>query len=866
MDDLIKTIEQSALQTVMVDGSDLSGLAGLHSKFQSISEIASSSNQAPPDVLEVIRQASTATAGLIEKIILAEIPDVDDAIATITTAANTLQQLILQISQGKGFNGISFPAELGIVLPAEAAPKAAKTRFSITLPDNVDEDIFNEFVANLPHVLDSLEATILNAEQDNTAENRAAIKAILHNLKGESALMGLTEMSSLCHESESLLVNATQVFPAEKLFANKDWLQKACSVLQGKEVDAEIETPTETITPVDSGIAPAAALPNGESLIIAEGDIPLVMDFVGESNEHLETAESHLLSIEENPQDDDTLNAIFRSFHTIKGVAGFLNLKQIGSLAHATENLLDLGRKGTLVLNPACIDVLFEAIDLTKQLLAELLKAVESHQPILNHNQVGSLIERIKACSAGAEPEARIGEILIEKGVPQQEVRQALKEQRTVFPEKKIGEILVAKSVTDPETVSEALNEQETSKDRRMARMEKKAAAGESTVKVTTSRLDALINMVGELVIAQSMVSQDLCTNIQMDRRLARNTRHLEKITRDLQDLTMSMRMVPVQGVFQKMTRLVRDLSRKSNKQVEMFMTGAETELDRNVVEVIADPLVHMIRNSVDHGIEPPDERRAAGKNPSGRIGLHAFHQAGNIVIEISDDGRGLNREKILQKAIESGIVREGQELTDSEIHHLIFHAGLSTAEKVTDISGRGVGMDVVRKNIESLRGRIDIISEPGKGSTFSIRLPLTLAVIDGQIVTVGKEKFIIPTISIEQSLKPQPGQITDVQGKRAQVIKVRNQLLPLVKLHQLFGIAATYTDPCDSLVVVAVDGLNRCCLQVDSLLGQQQVVIKSLGDFFGSLKGVSGGAIMGDGNVSLILDVPGLIQLAVNS
>lgn len=324
----------------------------------------------------------------------------------------------------------------------------------------------------------------------------------------------------------------------------------------------------------------------------------------------------------------------------------------------------------------------------------------------------------------------------------------------------------------------------------------------------------------------------------------------------------MSMRMVPIAGVFQKMARLVRDLSRKADKKVDFVTEGEDTELDRSIVDKIADPLVHMIRNSVDHGIEPADDRKAAGKAVTGRIGLRAFHQAGNIVIEITDDGKGLDRDRILKKAIDNGIVEPDQELSDEEVFKLIFHAGLSTAQKVTSVSGRGVGMDVVRKNVESLRGKIDITSTQGKGTTFTIRMPLTLAIIDGQIVKIGDERFIIPITSIIESLRPTTEQISSVQGQGELVI-VRGQLMPLIRLYSLFDILPKSEDPAESLVVIVEENNNKCCLLVDELLGQQQVVIKSLGTGLGHVKSASGGAIMGDGRVSLILDVPGLIESA---
>jgi two-component system chemotaxis sensor kinase CheA len=326
--------------------------------------------------------------------------------------------------------------------------------------------------------------------------------------------------------------------------------------------------------------------------------------------------------------------------------------------------------------------------------------------------------------------------------------------------------------------------------------------------------------------------------------------------------LSMSMRMVPIHGVFQKMARLVRDLSRNAEKDVTFATQGEDTELDRSIVDKIADPLVHMVRNSVDHGVEPKAERVAAGKTPTGRVELRAFHQAGNIVIEIEDDGRGLNKDKILKKAIDNGIVEAGQELSDEEIFKLIFHAGLSTAEKITSVSGRGVGMDVVKKNIETLRGKIDISSTLGKGTVFTIRLPLTLAIIDGQIVSVGNDRYIIPINSIVRSLRPSAEQLSSVQN-RGEMVMVRGQLLPLVRLYKLFNTVPATEDPTKSLLMVVEEDNNKCCLLVDELLDQRQVVIKSLGEGLGAARGVSGGAIMGDGRVSLILDIPSLMKLA---
>ncbi len=583
--------------------------------------------------------------------------------------------------------------------------------------------------------------------------------------------------------------------------------------------DVPLPAPTVTSTPEAPTSEPAPASIDAEPTLGAD-DVPLVLEFITEANGHIESAEAQVLKLEEHPEDSEAVNAIFRGFHTIKGVAGFLNLRQIGSLAHAAESMLDKARKGELKLSGAAIDLVLEAIDRMKMLVADLGQAVGQGRPIATIDELPDLLIRLRVCADSAS------------------VQQAHREPAPTTTVEARPAAAMA-TPTGPSTT-------------------------DATVKVATDRLDNLINMVGELVIAESMVRQDVGQHLGGDLRLARDVSHLGKITRSLQELSMSMRMVPIQGVFQKMARLVRDLSRKAMKQVEFVSIGGETELDRNVVEAIGDPLVHMVRNSVDHGIESPEERTQAGKPASGRVELRAHHQAGNIVIEIRDDGKGLNRDRIFRKAVDAGLVREDQTLTDQEVYRLIFHAGLSTAEKVTDISGRGVGMDVVRRNIEALRGRIEIASTPGVGSTFTICLPLTLAVIDGLVVKVGTHRYILPLTSIEQSLRPTAAQIATVQG-RGEMCMMRGELLPLVRLHRLFNVRPLAEDPTAAIVVIVQDNQRRCGILVDELLGQQQVVIKSLGELLGSVPGISGGAILGDGNVSMILDVPGLIDLALN-
>jgi two-component system chemotaxis sensor kinase CheA len=583
------------------------------------------------------------------------------------------------------------------------------------------------------------------------------------------------------------------------------------------------------VTKVATGATPghqptaAYALNESDSPLQAD-DLPHAMEFISEANAHIEAAEAALLKLEETPGDPEAVNSIFRSFHTVKGVAGFLNFKQIGALAHGAENLLDLARKGKLEIAGHIVDVVLESIDLLKSLLVQLEGSLKANQPIASEPRLPNLLDRLHAAATGH-----------------------------ASPAKTAAATDAAESAKSApaENAKPAANAKAS-----------EASHGDGTVKVSTERLDSLINMVGELVISQSMVSQDVTAVAATNHKVIRNLSHLGKITRELQDLSMSMRMVPIQGVFQKMARVVRDTSHKAGKEVDFVVVGGETELDRNVVEAIGDPLVHMVRNSVDHGVETPEQRLAAGKPRAGKLELRARHQGGQIVIEIVDDGRGLNTPRILKKAIEAGIVKEGDTLTEQQIFQLIFHAGLSTAEKITDISGRGVGMDVVRRNVEALRGRIDIRSVAGQGTTFSINLPLTMAVIDGMVVRVGKERYIIPITSIEQSIRPKADQLSTVH-EHGEMCMVRDRLLPLVRLHRLFNAKPRTENPEEALVVIVHDNDRACCLLVDELVGQHQVVIKSLGESIGTIKGVSGGAILGDGSISLILDVPGLIGLA---
>nr|WP_315259002.1 chemotaxis protein CheA [uncultured Duganella sp.] len=409
-----------------------------------------------------------------------------------------------------------------------------------------------------------------------------------------------------------------------------------------------------------------------------------------------------------------------------------------------------------------------------------------------------------------------------------------------------------------PEEEKKVVKKEEKEKEKEKAAAH--AGAESSSIRVSIEKVDQLINLVGELVITQAMIEQRVDTlDPMVHQRLLASVSQLTRNTRDLQESVMSIRMMPMDFVFSRFPRMVRDLAHKLGKKVDFITNGAATELDKGLIERIVDPLTHLVRNSIDHGIEMPDVRRAGGKSDAGRLFLSASHQGGNIIIEVSDDGGGLNREKILAKAQQNGLA-VSDTMSDAEVWQLIFAPGFSTAEVVTDVSGRGVGMDVVKRNITAMGGVVDIRSAKGFGTTISISLPLTLAILDGMSIRVGDEVYILPLGFVIESLQPAPEDVKEISGK-GRVIKVRGEYLPLVPLYQMFDITPRFSDPCQGIVIIVETDGRKAGLFVDELVGQQQVVVKNLESNYRKVAGISGATILGDGGVSLILDVAALIR-----
>jgi two-component system chemotaxis sensor kinase CheA len=446
-----------------------------------------------------------------------------------------------------------------------------------------------------------------------------------------------------------------------------------------------------------------------------------------------------------------------------------------------------------------------------------------------------------------------LGELLVESGAVSRETLE-----KALAQQKRVGEILVEQHAVTPQQVELALQKQQQQVS---AAQSKKTDT--TSIRVDTDKIDKLINLVGELVITQSMLS-DLGARFEMSQMsvLLERMAQLERNTREIQERVMSIRMLPIGTAFSRFPRLVRDLSAKAGKKIQLVLSGEETELDKTVIESIGDPLTHLVRNSADHGLEPPEERLDNNKPELGTIRLNAFHEGGNICITVEDDGRGLNRDKILAKAIKQGLIAEHDKLTDDQIWPLIFKPGFSTAEKVTDVSGRGVGMDVVKRNIDGLGGTVSIKTAMGKGTTFTLKLPLTLAIIEGMTVRVGKETYIVPLLSILESIQPKAGVIKTVVGK-GELINVRSTYLPMMRLYDVFSLQPEYIDPTKAILLILETEGERVAVMVDEILGQQQVVIKSMEQNFRKVAGVAGATILGDGTVGFILDVRGLLEIA---
>ncbi len=597
--------------------------------------------------------------------------------------------------------------------------------------------------------------------------------------------------------------------------------------------------------------------------------------FFEETAEHLAEMETLLLALDVAQPSMDDLNAIFRAAHSIKGGAATFGFSDMTDVTHILETLLDKLRKQEMTLTVEMVNAFLEAGDVISMQLARhrgegeedtgaVLAVCEklarltvdlpvSTKPAVSEDLSYGLFTETAEEQAKQEDEQGFGFF--------EDIPDPVADAGAVSPQSSVP-VTAEKA---PETAHygrraiDAEGAEDVRTGKRATDKMVTSQAEATSIRVGVEKVDQLINLMGEIVITQAMLTQAAEDETSENENLQRSLHQLQRNTRDLQEAVMSIRMMPIAFVFSRFPRLVRDLAGKLNKQVEIRMVGESTELDKGLIEKISDPLTHLVRNSLDHGIESPEKRVAVGKNPAGTITLKAFHQGGNVVIEVSDDGGGLSRGRILQKARERGMPLH-EDMTDQDIWALIMEPGFSTAEVVTDLSGRGVGMDVVRRNIDDLGGRVELGSVEGKGMTVTIRLPLTLAILDGLSVAVGAQTYIIPLNAIVESL---PGYSADLKTMSGgHVVHVRGQYLAIIALHRIFNIQTKITQPEQGILVLLEANGKKIALAVDELIGQHQVVLKSMESNYRRIPYISGATIMGDGRVALILDVAALVRI----
>ena len=626
--------------------------------------------------------------------------------------------------------------------------------------------------------------------------------------------------------------------------------------------------------------------------------------FYEESLEGLAAMEAGLLNLDIGTPDPEVINTVFRAAHSIKGGAGTFGLTDIAQFTHILETTLDEVRSRKRGVTCDLVDILLKSVDCLRYMIdcSKGGKAVDKERAAELADKLGTLEDQAPVVDRTSSTVASGWRIIF---TPKMHLLQTGNEPYRLFRElRNLGELKVTADISrlpdfdqlDPELCYlgwDVLVEGNTSREkideifewvegdcaleitlqgdrrqfverRRQGERDTEAdirAQEATSIRVNIGKVDGLINLVGELVIAQSILNRIACEVVgDKAQDLSDVVEILIRNTRELQEQAMRIRMLPIDFTFNRLPRLVRDLSRSLGKQVELVITGNSTEVDKTVLEKISDPLVHLVRNAVDHGIEKPADRLAAGKPEVGMVEISASQEGGNIIITISDDGAGLNQEKILAKAIERGLVDKNEELTSSQIQNLICQPGFSTASEISSVSGRGVGMDVVKRNIMALGGTVELSSVAGKGTHFFIKLPLTLAILDGQLIRVGRETMVIPLLNIVESIQPNKAQILEVTGK-TKVYRFRDQYLPVIQLHEIFDIPSDINEIEKGLLVVADAGEDRIALFVDDVVGQQQVVIKSLETNYRQVSGLSGATILGDGTVAMILDISSLIQ-----
>lgn len=763
--------------------------------------------------------------------------------------------------------------------------------------DNETMEMLSSFVSEAVDSLDTAEPLVEELKTTDDPEVINTIFRVFHTLKGLSGFFGMKIINALTHEAETLLdilrkekIKVTEdlvtlIYSTFDLLRDllhlvsnefsdetgaddaenmkiiiKDAIEKIRTgqfempqqqesfddiAMQVDEVKSEQQiTDVEQVVELtfDEFILPpthqqaeasdTSSLPQVNanfdlsSLITEE----MITQFISDTADLLEVTENNLIQLENEPENAELIGAIFGAIHSIKGNSGFMGFSEIEEIAMETETILDSVRKKELDADSTIVSILLSNIETMRKRVETLPTQPTTNQTITN--------EEIVNLPPTTES---IPQVVDTKSEATQSEKPATVEKPLPKPEIQKNAPKVEQSIS------------------------KNIQTQKQDIRVETIKIDKLFDLVGELITIETMVTKnpDL-VGMQLP-NFVKAANQLNKITRELQEVTMSVRMMPLEGLFNKMKRLVRDVSLKLGKKVELTITGQETEMDKNVIDEISDPLVHILRNSLDHGVEDPEERLANGKSDTGKVHLSARYEGNEILISVKDDGAGIDKERVLRKAEEKGLLQiPAEKMTDKEIFALIFEPGFSTAKQVTDISGRGVGMDVVRKNIEKLRGAIDIESELGKGTTVTLRIPLTLAIMEALLVKVGDETFAIPLMNVSETFRVATNDISKTMDG-LEMIKVRDEIMPTFRIHELFKIKPRYNELERGIILITESRNKKFCLFADELIGQQQAVIKGLSDYIGKVPGITGCMILGDGGIGLILDIEGTLLLAEN-
>ena len=587
-------------------------------------------------------------------------------------------------------------------------------------------------------------------------------------------------------------------------------------------------------------------------------DPEFLNDFILDAKEHIEKIEMNVLLLETEPENKEVIHSLFREFHTIKGSAGFVDQYLIQKIAHNTETILDRCRTGIEIVNKSIIDLILDSVDLIKKLCDNpylncdsiFLKDVENHI----NNSSKRTGDPISVAGSDYESKRRIGEILVEEGIiTPEDVKEILEKQQTDCSGLMFGQITVKEKKAGASEIVRSLRKQECDA--------KKAAIDNGYIRIPIHKVDNLVDMMGELIIIQSLVEQEMIKRFGTDDRLISNLLKMSRITKDIQNLSMSLRMVSLKSTFQKINRIGRDTIAELGKNAGIELSGEETEIDRGVAEKLLDPLIHLVKNCIAHGIEPENERIEKGKPAKGLISIDAYNKRGNVYIEISDDGKGIDVNKVYKKAVEKNLIRQSENFAEDEVLKLIFLPGFSTSESVDNVSGRGVGLDVVKTEISKIGGRVDIINRPGRGCTFILKIPINLAIMNGTIVDIMGEHFIIPTLNIKKIFKPEEKQWIFVRGRRS-MVRERDDLVPVIPLNSIFKFKGDDENESSGLIVIIELDQKQKALAVNGIVGKQEIVVKSLGYEFSNLNIISGASILGDGRVALILDVENLFRM----